>query len=87
MLPRSRRLRAHEVAEVLKRGRTVRVGPYQGKLLAASHALRVAVIVPKRVARKATARNALRRAAYRSLASLSLPSEGLLAVFVQSNNS
>jgi ribonuclease P protein component len=84
MLKKSARLRAAEVAEVLARGKSVRVGPYGGKLVASNEPLRVAIVVPKKSVRTAVARNRLRRAAYRALPSLSTPSTGRLALFVRS---
>lgn len=83
MLPKSKRLSAAEVREVLARGKTFRVGPYTGKLLAGRAVLGVAVIVSKKVARKATSRNTLRRKAYLELESLPLPTSGSLALFVK----
>jgi len=68
MLSRSQRLRAHEVVEVLARGRSVRLGGLQVKFLPAHEPLRSAAVVPKSVVRKATKRNSLRRALYRALA-------------------
>ncbi|MDO8518456.1 MAG: ribonuclease P protein component [bacterium] len=83
MLPKKRRLSAAEVREVLARGKTFRVGQYVGKLLAGRPTLGVAVIVSKKVARKATSRNTLRRKAYLELESLTLPPSGSLALFVK----
>lgn len=83
MLKKSKRLSAAEVKEVLKRGRSMRVGAYVAKLLPSSTPLRVAVIIPKKAAPKATTRNTLRRAAYRNLKTLPLPEKGLLALFVR----
>ena len=74
---------AAEVREVLARGKSFRVGPYTGKVLAGRAVLGVAVIVSKKVARKATSRNTLRRRAYTELESLTLPPSGSLALFVQ----
>jgi len=83
MLKKSRRLGAAEVKEVLKRGRSVRVGPYSAKLLASPAPLRLAVIIPRKSAPKAVTRNKLRRAAYLKLEMLPLPERGSLAVFVR----
>ena len=83
MLPKSRRLSAAEVREVLAKGKTFRVGQYVGKFLAGRPVLGVAVVVSKKVARKATSRNTLRRKAYLELESLTLPHTGSLALFVQ----
>ena len=81
MLPRERRLRAAEVREVLARGTALRVGAYAGKFLAGRPTLGVAVVVSKKVARKATARNAIRRKVYQELERLALPKSGSLALF------
>ena len=75
MLKKRLRLRAAEVEDVLKRGRSVRSTHLQLKLLAGVEPLRSAAVVAKSVARKATARNSLRRAIYRAIAiSVPLPS-------------
>jgi len=68
---------------VLARGKTFRVGTYAGKFLEGRPVLGVAVIVSKKVARKATSRNTLRRKAYLELESLTLPHSGALALFVR----
>jgi ribonuclease P protein component len=83
MLPKRLRLSAAEVKEVLAKGKSTRVGPYAGKLLAGRAPLGVAVIVSKKTARKATDRNTLRRKAYRDLEKLQLPQSGSLALFVR----
>lgn len=83
MLPKRLRLSAAEVKEVLARGKSMRVGAYTAKYLAGRSPLGVAVIVSKKVARKATTRNSLRRKAYRDLASVALPAGGSLALFVR----
>lgn len=83
MFPKRLRLSAAEVREVLQKGKALKVGPYAGKLLAGRTPLGVAVIVSKKVARKATTRNSLRRKAYRELESLTLPHSGSLALFVR----
>lgn len=83
MLPKRGRLSAAEVREVLAKGKPMRVGQYMGKFLPGRPALGVAVIVSKKVARKATVRNALRRKAYLELEASALPSSGSLALFVQ----
>ena len=83
MFPKRKRLTAAEVREVLAKGKALKVGPYAGKLLPGRKTLGVAVIVPKKVARKATTRNSLRRKAYRELERLVLPHSGSLALFVR----
>lgn len=83
MLPKRLRLSAAEVKEVLAKGKSLKIGPYSGKLLEGRAPLGVAVIVSKKVARKATARNTLRRKAYKDLEHLTLPASGSLVLFVR----
>jgi RNase P protein component len=83
MFPKRKRLTAAEVREVLAKGKAFKAGPYAGKLLSGRKPLGVAVIVSKKVARKATARNRMRRKAYRDLEQLTLPESGSLALFVR----
>jgi ribonuclease P protein component len=83
MLPKRSRLRAAEVKEVLAKGRSFSAGPYRGRFLEGRAPLGVAAIVSKKLVRTAVARNSLRRKAYRDLKGLTLPSSGLLAVFVR----
>jgi ribonuclease P protein component len=71
MLSQNRRLRAKEVEEVLSLGRPVRGGHLSMKFLQKKSPFRLAVVVPKSLARKATLRNKLRRAAYDSFPTLS----------------
>ncbi len=80
MLPKRQRLVASEVREVLKRGRGRRGNCLSMKLISTTTPLRVSVVVPKLVAKKAVDRNRLRRAIYRALAPLS--GTGLAIVFV-----
>jgi ribonuclease P protein component len=81
MLPKSRRLVAAEVREVLRKGRSNRATFLSFKCISGPEFLRVAVVVPKSVAKKATERNRIRRAVYRALSPLS--GTGLGVVFVQ----
>ena len=97
MLKKSKRLRAEEVAQVMKTGRSMRSAHLQVKFAPAGTMLRAAAVVPKSLARKATLRNALRRALYRVLAAANtaqisghavffvrgLPKEKLAATFAQ----
>jgi RNase P protein component len=73
MLKKRLRLRAGEVEEVLKKGRSVRSAHMQLKLLPNLEPLRSAAVVAKSVARKANVRNSLRRAIYRAIASVKTP--------------
>src|SRR5487761_2208151 len=68
MLNKSKRLRAAEVEQVMKAGRSARSAHLQVKFAPLATPLRSAAVVPKALARKATARNTLRRALYRALA-------------------
>jgi len=70
MLKKRLRLRAKEVEEVLKSGRSARSAHMQAKWVVAPEPLRSAAVVAKSVARKANVRNALRRSIYRALASV-----------------
>lgn len=81
MLSRRRRLRASEVAEVVAYGRSVRGGHLSLKFLKKNEPLRIAVVVPKSLAKKANVRNRLRRAAYDSLAHEILLSRTGRAIF------
>ena len=77
MLKKRLRLRAKEVEEVLKGGRSARSPHIQAKWVVSQEPLRSAAVVAKSLARKANVRNALRRSIYRALASVS-PSSGPL---------
>lgn len=81
MLPKQRRLVAAEVREVLRKGRSTRASFLSFKHLAGLFPLRVAVVVPKSVAKKATERNRIRRAVYRALTPFG--GVGMGVVFVQ----
>ncbi len=92
MLPKRKRLSAHEVEEVLARGVSVRSPIAAGqkplisaKFLAIPGPFRAAVVVPKSLARKATERNRLRRAVYRAIAGSPAPKKVILAVFFVRN--
>lgn len=66
MLPKTNRLSASEVCEILKTGRSARAGTLSAKYLRLPGA-RAAVVVSSKVAKTAVLRNRLRRAAYRAL--------------------
>lgn len=84
MLKKRLRLRADEVEEVLKKGRSVRSAHMQAKLLPGQEPLRSAAVVAKSVARKANVRNALRRAIYRAIgAALSPTAHGKVIFFLR----
>ncbi len=83
MLKKPLRLRAAEVEEVLKGGRSVRSAHMQLKVLAGPEPLRSAAVVAKALARKANKRNALRRAVYRALAAVHSPAKGRAIFFLR----
>jgi ribonuclease P protein component len=83
MLPKSLRLSAAEVKEVLAKGKSLKIGPFTAKYLDGRSPLGVAVIVSKKTAKKATERNSLRRKVYLEIEKLPLPPQGALAVFVR----
>jgi len=62
MLKKRLRLRAAEVENILKKGRSVRSAHMQAKALPGQEPLRSAAVVGKTLARKANVRNSLRRA-------------------------
>ncbi len=85
MLPKRKRLTAQEVAKVLSRGRSVTSSRSPAvlsmKYLSVEGVAKVAVVVAKSLARKATLRNSLRRAVYQALTTSSLPSDGVQLIF------
>ena len=78
MLSKTNRLSASEVREILKSGRSVRLGTLSAKYVIAARS-KAAVVVSAKVAKNAVERNRLRRAAYRVLRA-SLP-KGVRVVF------
>ncbi|MDE2213106.1 MAG: ribonuclease P protein component [Patescibacteria group bacterium] len=69
MLKRSSRLRAGEVAVVVRQGKALRARFLSAKILNhGSATIRAAAVVPKSVAKTAVARNRMRRALYRAFA-------------------
>ena len=97
MLNKSKRLRAAEVEQVMKAGKSARSAHLQVKFASSGASLRSAAVVPKTLARKAVKRNTLRRALYRALAASNIrnckgnavffvrvvPKEGPTAVFTE----
>ncbi len=81
MLKKRLRLRAAEVDEVLKQGRSVRSAHMQLKLVPSKEPLRSAAVVAKALARKANKRNALRRAVYKALQQAASPAHSGKAIF------
>ncbi len=81
MLNKRKRLRAAEVEQVMKAGKSARSPHLQVKFVSSALSLRSAAVVPKSLARKATARNTLRRALYRALEAVDTSSSKGNAVF------
>ena len=79
MLPKRLRLSAAEVKEVLARGKSMRVGTYTAKYLAGRSPLGVAVIVSKKVARKAPAKKAAKKATTAKPTSAARPGNDAIA--------
>ena len=89
MLPKTKRLTAQEVREVLKLGKPVRAGAVSARYTVGTAALpeqasKAAVVVSTKVARSAVARNKLRRLGYAALTTL--PARTHLVVFIQSKD-
>lgn len=85
MLPKTKRLTATEVREVLKLGSVIRAGAVSARYTKAPAALpaqagKAAVVVSKKVARLAVTRNRLRRLGYSALTTL--PARMHLVVFI-----
>jgi len=81
MLPKTKRLTAKEVREVLKEGRSMRQGNVAARYTTYAGAGKAAVVVSSKVAKKAHDRNRLRRAGYQALATL--PHNIKLVLFIQ----
>jgi ribonuclease P protein component len=80
MLPKVSRLTAGEVRAILKEGKSVRTPSLLAKYGLGSSA-KIAVVVSKKIARKAIQRNAIRRSVYHSLPQ-ALPSKKHVAFLV-----
>lgn len=81
MLPKNRRLSAHDVREVLKLGRSKRATYLSMKFLATETPLQIAMVVSKAIANRAIERNRLRRALYQALPPLQ--QTGKAVIFIQ----
>ena len=81
MLPKRRRLSAEEVREIIAKGRPVRASFLSLKYISGPQALRAAVVVSKKISKKAVIRNRVRRALYRALHTMD--GKGSVVVFVQ----
>ena len=64
MLPSSHRLSAHDVAYIIEKGRVAHSPLFTLRWVPTEGHSRIAAIVPKKVAKKATGRNSLRRKMY-----------------------
>lgn len=84
MLPKSKRLTAAEVREILKVGRVVRTPSLVAKHIEAQRSA-FAVAVSKKVAKNATERNKIRRQIYTGLAK-ALPRRSRAVFLVQKKN-
>jgi len=67
MLPKTQRLRAHEVRSIIANGRSVRATHLSARYIPGTQGLRAAVVVSKKLAHGAVERNRVRRAVYRAL--------------------
>jgi ribonuclease P protein component len=84
MLPKTKRLRAEEVQDILAHGTSRRAGVLSLKKIENKGDFRCAVVVSKKLARTAVMRNRLRRAVYKALSETSLPRHMHAILFVQS---
>lgn len=82
MLSSGRRLRAEEVREVMRRGKTLRGSLVSVKLLVDTSPLRSAAVVKKSLVRGAVPRNRLRRGLYRALAMYTHTIRGRAVFFI-----
>ena len=80
MLPKRRRLSAHEVREVLKRGNTIRLGSVSARYYRANGS-KAAVVVKSGLVKRAVDRNRIRRLSYEALQTL--PPKTHLVLFIQ----
>lgn len=80
MLPKTNRLSASEVREILKSGCSARTATLSAKYVLSARA-RAAVVVSTKVAKSAVMRNKLRRAAYDALRS-ALPAGKSVVLFL-----
>ena len=83
MLPRTERLRTKEVEVTIQLGRSARAGVLSLKYAPTPGHSRCAVVVSKKVAKKATDRNNLRRRVYAALERVVLPKNIAAVFFVQ----
>ncbi len=80
MLPKRSRLNAREVREILKVGRSARLGTLSAKFVVAKGS-KAAAVVSSKVAKSAVERNKLRRAVYQALEG-ALPSDRHVVFFL-----
>jgi len=81
MLKKSSRLSAKEVRDIIAGARSARTSLLSAKYIVGDEPLRAAVVVSKKISKKAVVRNRLRRAVYRALASYK--AHGVAVIFVQ----
>jgi ribonuclease P protein component len=81
MLPKRRRLSAKEVRDIIAGGRSARASLLSAKYINGGESLRAAVVVSKKISKKAVIRNRVRRAVYRALSSYN--ARGVAVIFVQ----
>lgn len=82
MLSAKRRLRSSEVAEVIRRGTSVRGEFVSLKALRGGSGMRAAAVIGKSLAKKAVARNSARRALYGALAGLPVHPNAKIVFFI-----
>ena len=83
MLPKSKRLGAAEVREILKNGRAVRTGAIFARYIPHPQE-KAAVVVSKKVAKTAVVRNKIRRLVYKELQQTP-PTHAHIVFMVQKN--
>lgn len=82
MLNRGRRLRAEDVREVLRRGKTLRASYISAKFVIEHTPLRAAAVVKKALVKGSVGRNRLRRALYSALRDAKGLPEGRVVIFI-----
>ncbi|MBX4192169.1 ribonuclease P protein component [Candidatus Parcubacteria bacterium] len=85
MLSHGARLRASEVRQIIKSGKSLRsaAAPHVSLKYMQSPTFRAAIVVSKSIARTATERNRLRRAAYNALRELAPSFHAQAVLFIQ----
>jgi ribonuclease P protein component len=83
MLSKKSRIGRRGLEEVLRAGKSFRTSYFSIKYLYSESALQCAVVLSKKIAKKAVERNRVRRAVYRALAPHTSKRKGRMVVFVQ----